>query len=343
MYIIHYSRAAVASPRNSFKHTFLLTGVHDTESPDVGVDQGKVERSEIEISIGDSHKHGTIDSWVSNVDLVRGLVAPSGVGASKLERGISEVQLSDPSNELRRLGRGGGDIAVVGADTHAGLLPLKEDLAAGESEGLGPVAGDSRGAVVADSGVADAGLSLGEVGDAGISDTLADELHGLGVVGGDAVGVGVVQDAESREVLPRDAGVILRAGRDVRSQKSPVPRLRNGGNEGEGHGVEAEHLAESHLLTGLNGLSLDDQGRNLARVEVAQESPSTGLTEASDLDVEVDELADGGEGVVVDALPGGGFTEHVGEESSMVSFLVCHELDEGAVLSSKACIDEILF
>ena len=41
------------------------------------------------------------------------------------------------------------------------------------------------------------------------------------------VRVGGVQDVQSSEVLPCDAGVVRRARRDVRSEESPVPAPGN--------------------------------------------------------------------------------------------------------------------
>lgn len=147
---------------------------------------------------------------------------------------------------------------------------------------------------------------------------------------------------ESGEVLPRETGGVLRAGADVRREVGPLPRLGDAGLEPDGHGVQAEHLAEGHLLAGLGGDGLREEVADFAAVEVREEAPDAGLAPAGELLVKVDELADGAEGVVVCALGRGRFAEHVGEEGGVAGFLLGHEGDVGAVFGGEAGLEEVV-
>lgn len=147
------------------------------------INQRKIKRRKEQILISNSQENRAIDRRIALKHLIRRLVSPALVLARDLERSVSEIELSEPGDEFLLLGGSSGDVAVVGADGHAGVFPLEEDFAAGEGEGLGPVAGDAGGAFVAYGGVAYAGLGIGESGVAGVGDAGADELHWLCVVG----------------------------------------------------------------------------------------------------------------------------------------------------------------
>lgn len=102
-------------------------------------------------------------------------------------------------------GRGGGDVGVVGADGLSGSLPGQVDELTGEGERLRAVAGDAGRAAVAGVLVGvnvDARLIGGDGRVSRVSDALASNLVGLGVVGREAVGVGLVVDEQGREILP---------------------------------------------------------------------------------------------------------------------------------------------
>jgi len=107
-------------------------------------------------------------------------------------------------------------------------------------------------------------------------------------------------------------------------------------------GRKAEHLAERHLLAGLGGNGLGEEGGNLAGVQVGEEAPDARLAPAGELLVEVDELADGAVRVVVGALGRSSLAEHVGQEGGVATLLLGHEGNVGAVLSSQTSVEEIL-
>jgi hypothetical protein len=169
----------------------------------VRVDHGQVEGSEEKVTVGDSQEHGAVGGWVALVDLAGRLVGVTRVVASDGQGSVGQVKLADPGGEHGGASRGGGDVRVVGADSLSGSLPGQVDELAGEREGLRAVAGDTRCAAVA--GVLlrvdiDARLVGGDGGVSRVSDALASDLVGLGVVGREAVGVGLVHDVERGEV-----------------------------------------------------------------------------------------------------------------------------------------------
>jgi hypothetical protein len=309
----------------------------------VRVDHAQVEGSEVRVGVGKGNEHGVVhDASTTSVDLTSGLVGVTGVGTGLGDGSVGHVELVDPGNELRLASGGGGDVAAVRTDGLAGSVPDEADLLAGEGEGLGAVVGDTRAAgdtslVQVDAGLDGRDVSLGRVGS-----TVAGALPISGVVGVDAVDVGLVGDVQRREVLPCEAGGTLGAGADVRSEESPGPRLGDTSLEPDGHRVETAHLAEDHLLTSLGGDGLGKELTNLAGVEVVDETPNTRLTPAGKDLVEVDELADVGERVVVSALRRGGVSEHVGQKGSVALLLLSHEGDQRTVLSSEASSDEVL-
>ena len=76
---------------------------------------------------------------------------------------------------------------------------------------------------------------------------------------------------------------------------------------------------------------------------MVDEAPDAGLSPAREALVEVDEFADGGEGIIIGALGWGSFTEHVGEQGRMANFLIGHEFDVGAVFGCEAGGEEVVF
>jgi hypothetical protein len=323
-----------------------LTGLVQTESNNVGVDHAQIEGSKEGVGVGERNKHGVVDSWVTLVDLAGGLVSVASVLAGNLERSVSQVELGDPGDVGRGTGNGVGDVGVVGADEVTGLLPGKVDETAGEREGLRTVASDGRAARVARVlGAVDVYTALiGGDGAVGwVGRTITGDFEGLGVVGREAVGVGLVVDVQSREVLPCETSGVLGTRADVGSEVGPLPRLGNTGLEPDGLGVKTEHLAERDLLTSLGGDGLREEVGDLAGVHVGEETPDTRLAPAGELHVEVDELANSAVGVVVGALRRSSLAKHVGEEGGVTSLLDSHEGNVGAVLSSETSVEEVLF
>src|SRR5699024_3228514 len=105
----------------------------------------------------------------------------------------------------------------------------------------------------------------------------------------------------------------FRAGRDVRSKQRPRPRLRNPNLEPNRHREKSLKLSEHHLLPCLGGNTLRKQRRSLTRIQMSQKTIYTRFTKPSEFLTEVEELPDGGVGVVVSALFGGGVgTKDVG-------------------------------
>jgi hypothetical protein len=311
----------------------------------VGVDHAQVEGCQENVGVGESNEHGVVGHWVTLVDLASGLVSETSVVTGNLKGSVGQVELVDPGNELGCAGRGGGNVRVVGTNSLTGHLPGQVKKLARERERLGAVAGNARSARVARvlSRVdVDTALLLGNGGVAGVSNALSSNLVGLGVVGREAVGVSLVVDEQGREVLPCEASGVLGARADIRGKVSPRPRLGDTSLKPNGHGCKTEHLTEGHLLASLGGNGLGQKLTDLARVEVVDESPNTRLTPAGKLLVEVDELANSAVGVVVGALRSSSLAEHVGEQSSVTSFLNSHESNVGAVFSSKASVKEVL-
>ena len=306
----------------------------------MGVQLSQVVGSNVEILIGQDKEDGAVDSRVAIKSADIGLDGVGAVALDVLKRRVSDVELRDPSGELGGAGLGVGNVAVVGADGLAGLVPLEEDLAAGIRERHGAVAGDAGRA-------RDAGrVGLGAV--VVLLDVLVRGRVGIGARGlvpdigaVDTEGVGLVQDGESGIVLPHETGVVLGAGRDVGSEESPGPGLRNADLEPLGSGEETLELAEDHLLTSLGGDGLQQHLTDVVGVEVVEEAVHAGLTVASQLLAEVDELVHVHGRVVVGALVGRRGAEHVAEESGVADLLVGHVLDQVTVLSSEAGLLEI--
>ena len=294
----------------------------------MGVDHAQVEGSEVRVGISEGDEHGVVhDASTTSVDLTSGLVGVTGVGTGLGDGSVGHVELVDPCDVLRLTSGGGGNVAVVGPDGLARSVPDEADLLAGEGEGLGAVVGDTGAASNASLVQVDAGLNGGDVSLRRVGGAVAGTLPVGGVVGVDAVDVGLVGDVQRREVLPCEAGSALRARADVRGKESPGPRLRDTSLEPDGHGVKTAELAEDHLLASLSGDGLGKELANLARVEVVDETPDTRLTPAGKDLVEVNKLAHVGVRVVVSALRRGSVSKHVGKKGGVTLFLLGHEGD----------------
>jgi len=80
-----------------------------------------------------------------------------------------------------------------------------------------------------------------------------------------------------------------------------------------GHGVKTQHLTEGGLLTRFNGLCLYNQSCHLLGVEMTEEAPVTRFTPTGELRIKIQELAHSLERVIVSALLGCCFTQHIAE------------------------------
>lgn len=323
-----------------------LSGLEYSERLDVGVDIAKVERSDVGVLAGKSDEHGTVDDWVTLVNITGRVVREALVLTSDGQLSVGGVQLAGPEYPLGCSVPGDradvGNVRVVGADSLARQVPSKVDLLTREAQRLRSVAGDGRTTAVAGDVQVDAALILRDVGDGRVGSAVADALVVGGVVGGPAVGVRLVHDVKSWEILPRDTGVVLGARRDVRSEESPSPRLGDTGLEPDRHRRESKQLSEDHLLSGFRVDTLLEESRNLTRIEVGVEAKHARLAEPGKDLVEVDELAGSGVWVVVSALLGGSLAEHVGEEGGVASLLLGHEADDVDSLRAEADRSEIL-
>lgn len=328
-----------------YLHTSDLTSLVQTKSNNVGVDHAQVEGSKEGVGISQRNEHSVVDSWLALVDLASRLVSETSVLASDFKRGVSQVELADPSNVRGGTGRSVRNVRVVGADSLTGVLPGEVDELAGEGEGLSAVTcngGTARVTWVLGAVDVDAGLVGRDGGVSWVSDAVTGYLVGLGVVGREAVGVRLVVDEQRREVLPCETSSVLGAGADVGSKVGPRPGLGDTSLEVDGHRGEAKHLAERHLLARLGGNGLREEVGDLAGVHVRKETPDTRLAEAGELHVEVDELADGAVRVVVGALRRSSLAEHVAQKGGVATLLLGHEGDVGAILSSQTGVEEVL-
>jgi len=220
------------------------------------IDHAQVEGREKRIRVGNCNKHGIVDSGVSLIDFAGRLVCVASVVAGDCKRCVGQVELGDPGDKLGGASRGGGDVAVVRANSLAGLLPCKVEEPAREGEWLRTITGDAGRTRVTGvlGGVdVDARLVANDGGVGRVCDAFASDLVRRGVVGSDAVGVGLIVNGECWEVLPCETRSILWAGADVGRQVCPGPGLGDAGLEPYRLGRKAKHLAERDLLAGLGG------------------------------------------------------------------------------------------
>ena len=109
------------------------------------------------------------------------------------------------------------------------------------------------------------------------------------------------------------------------------------------HWGKTAHLAEDHLLTGLGSNGLGQELANFPRIEMINETPNTGLPEASQTRHEVEPFTDGGVWIIVDTLLGCSLSEHIGQEGGVSGFLVSHKFDERHVLGIETGLEELSF
>ena len=70
---------------------------------------------------------------------------------------------------------------------------------------------------------------------------------------------------------------------------------------------------------------------------MSQESVDTALAESCQLLAKVEVFADRTIGIVVGALRWRSCTEHVGNESGVANFLICHEFEQETIFGCEAC------
>ena len=75
---------------------------------------------------------------------------------------------------------------------------------------------------------------------------------------------------------------------------------------------------------------------------MVDETPNTRLSPASDLDVKVQEFANGRVWVVVSALWWCGLSKHVSKKRSVTLLLLGHEAQKGHILGGKTGSSEVL-
>lgn len=265
------------------------------------VDLAQVEWRDVQVLIRDGQEHSAVDRRVTLKCRHVGLDRVGRVAGHIQQGRVCGVELGNPKGILGRTRASASDVAVIGANGLSRLLPLQEDLAARVRQRLGAVVSDGWRTVLADGLLVDTALS--------VLDTLGAQrvgiiTHGLvpNVRAVDAHGVRLVEDVQGGEVLPDELVLAGRAGRDVRGQEGPRPRLGDAALEPHGHGEETAELAEDHLLAGLGGDGLQQELADLASIEVVEEAVDTGLAPSSELLAEVDVLADVHGGIVVGAL-----------------------------------------
>ena len=297
----------------------------------MGINHAQIERRKRKIRIRQRNKHRPIDRRIT---LVRAHIRLNGhtrIPADIGQRRVREVELRNPSDKLRRAGRGRCNVAVIGTDGLAGRFPLELHDAARVGERDGAVVCDCGTAAGANFCAVDAALAGGHGGGGERVGAALRELDCLvqtRLACVRAGGVGLVEDLESREVLPGEAGLVGGAGGDVGCKESPGPGLRDAGFEPDGHGKEAVELAENHLLPSFGGYRLEKKLAGLATVEVVEKSVNTRLTEASKLLAKVEEFADRSIWIIICALHRGGLkAKNVREKRRVADFLIGHELD----------------
>lgn len=235
------------------------------------VNRRKVERRDGKILIGHGNEHSSIDRRITLVRRDIRLQGLSCMRARDLQRRVGDVQLRSPEHPLGLAGLRGRRVAVVRANGLTGGFPVEMDLTTRPGERRSAVASDSRSTRLADFCVLSA--RLGVRGEdllvQGVHTGLDGRVTGVLVTAVDESRVGLVEDRQRREVLPREAGLVLGAGGDVGRDERPGPRLRDTNLKPHWHGEQTFELSEDHLLACFRGDRLREQGRGLARVQVS--------------------------------------------------------------------------
>jgi hypothetical protein len=196
--------------------------------------QGKVVRGNVEVLVDETDEHGVVDGGVVDTleDVSTGLGGHTSVVTGNLERGVGDVQLTDPSDEsgLSRLVGDRGNIRVVGANVLSRGLPLEVNSLVGSSDRC-----------------------------------LLGIDSCLRIVTGER---DIVGDGQLGEDLPSDLGVGVGASDNVLGKQGPRHGLRDTSLEVKRHGESSRELSESHLLSSLGGDRLQKQSSSRSRVEV---------------------------------------------------------------------------
>ena len=168
----------------------------------MGVNHRHVEWRDEEVGVGKENGHGTVDDTIIAVDEAFWLKGVASVVASRDQWRVCEIQLLTPGNECGSASTGRGDVGVVGTDGLTRGIPFEEDLLAGEAERLRLVVGNAWSAAI--SSHVQVFAASGDVGNGRVGNTRADLLAAIlsSVVGRVAIDVAIIQDMESREVLP---------------------------------------------------------------------------------------------------------------------------------------------
>lgn len=253
---------------------------------------------------GDGDEHGSVGSWVTSKCAHIGLHRHSSVAADVLQGNVGCVELGDEHGVTWSIGQSGSrsDVAVVRSNALADVAPRQVDRTTRVGERNRAVAADGWSTVFANDGRVEACVAVRDASVVGRVGSSSARVRTQ--VGVDLEHIGLVDDSQCREVLPRQTSVVGRAAGNVRCKQSPGPTLRNTDFEPNGHREKTIHLAESELLASLGGDGLQQQGRGLARIQVSEEAIDTRLTESGELLAEIDELSNRGEWVVVCALFG---------------------------------------
>lgn len=154
--------------------------------------------------------------------------------------------------------------------------------------------------------------------------------------------VGLIQDSQPWEVLPRQSRLAGWASANIRCHKSPCPRLRNSNLKPNGHREETGELTEDHLLPGLRGDRLQQQRACLSGIKVFQEPVYTRFTKASELLTEVQKLQHRIERIDVRALLRSASAQDIAKHSGMSNLLLSHELNQITVFSCKPSSNKVL-
>jgi len=229
----------------------------------------------------------------------------SRVALDIVERGIVQAELRDPRDVFRSSSRGSSSVCKIRPDFLSGRFPGKVEDAAGSGE------------------------RCSNVGD-GVGKTRRSW---------------VVGDVQSREIIPQNLGILCRAALDVRRKQGPCHTLRDRRFEPNRDGEETRELAESELLTTLGSDGLKQRSGRGSVVEMPEKAVYTRFATASDLLVEVDPVEDSGEiRVGVCASRGGkvGTAHESRDEELVADLLLLEKLNEGSVIRSEACVDEVL-
>lgn len=295
------------------------------------IEQGKVVRSHVQILVDDGQERCAVDDgriWGGVEDSTIGLDDGTSVVAENLEWGVGHVELTDESDKEilcvvdKTTDR--GVVRVVVRHSLTWRLPRELDCVSWLRESSS-VVGD--GSIVA----------------------VNEETW-------------LVGDAEQGEDGPLDPWVLGRTLDDVSRKQCPGHRLGDTGLEVDWHRVGTGELSEDHLLSGLGGDTLGEQGSGRSGVEVGEETIDTGFTPrrsqhtprryehscdspSSEPLTEVDKVSNSLKVILVSALKRSLFTtvfDNVGEQLGVTDLLIGHEVDQRNVVWSHTGLGKLL-